>query len=97
MARSVPDAQIALGYYWQWRIESYFKLLKQAGQQLENWEQESGRAILKHLLIASQVCALVWCLKRTKGAFAEQRRAFLVRLSGRQMKRTTPITAPAVH
>ncbi|WP_287653420.1 transposase [Accumulibacter sp.] len=34
---TVSDAQIALWYYWRWRIESYFKLLKQAGQQLERW------------------------------------------------------------
>ena len=93
---SVPDARIALWYYWRWRIESYFKLLKQAGQQLERWEQESGPAILKRLLIAGQACALAWRLMRAEGTFADQTRAFLVRLSGRQMKRTTPISASAL-
>lgn len=59
-------------------------------------EQESGPAILKRLLIAGQACALAWRLMRTEGVFAEQTRAFLVRLSGRQMKRSTPVTTPAL-
>ena len=29
--KSVDDAMVALWYYWRWRIESYFKLLKSAG------------------------------------------------------------------
>lgn len=88
--------QLALWYYWRWRIESYFKLLKGAGQQLESWQQESGRALFNRLLIASQACTLVWRLLRAEGIYAEQTRAFLVRLSGRQMKRNSPVTAPAL-
>ena len=57
-------------YYWRWRIESYFKLLKQAGQQVEHWEQESGPAIFKRLLIAAQACALAWRLARAQGESA---------------------------
>ena len=93
---SVQAATLALWYYWRWRIESYFKLLKGAGQQIEHWEQESGEAIFKRLLIASQACALAWRLMRAQGEFAEQTRAFLIRLSGRQMKRNTPVTASAL-
>lgn len=92
----VPDAQIALWYYYRWRIESYFKLLKAAGHQLESWEQETGQAVLKRLLIAGQACVLAWRLMRAEGEFAERTRSFLVRLSGRQMKRTRPVTAPAL-
>lgn len=92
----VPDAQLALWYYYRWRIESYFKLLKAAGHQLESWEQETGQAVLKRLLIAGQACVLVWRLMRAQGEFAERTRSFLVRLSGRQMKRTRPVTAPAL-
>ena len=29
-------------YYWRWKIESFFKLLKSAGQQLESWQQPSA-------------------------------------------------------
>src|SRR5262249_12369730 len=43
----IPAETVALWYYWRWRIESFFKLLKSAGQQLEHWQQESGEAIAK--------------------------------------------------
>ena len=93
---SVQMHTIALWYYWRWRIESYFKLLKGAGQQLESWQQESGRAVFNRLLIASQACALVWRLMRAQGEYAQRTRTFLVRLSGRQTKRKQPVTAPAL-
>jgi hypothetical protein len=97
---NVPDevdaATLALWYYWRWNIESYFKLLKGAGQQVEHWEQESGEAIFKRLLIAAQACALAWRLMRQQGEVAEQTRGFLVRPSGRQMKRKQPVTASAL-
>jgi hypothetical protein len=47
----VSAATIALWYYYRWRIESYFKLLKSGGQEIEHWQQESGLAILKRLLV----------------------------------------------
>jgi hypothetical protein len=96
LPESVPAERLALWYYWRWRIESYFKLLKQAGHQLESWEQETGLAILKRVLIASHACALSWRLLRSADAQAQHTAAFLVRLSGRQMKRTRPSTAPAL-
>src|SRR4051794_23747056 len=34
---SVPAERVALWYYWRWRVESYFKLLKGAGLQVEHW------------------------------------------------------------
>ncbi len=94
--QTVSAATLALWYYWRWRIESYFKLLKQAGQQVEHWEQESGEAIFKRMLIASQACALAWRLMRADGESAECTRAFLTRLAGRQMKRARPVTASAL-
>ena len=93
---TVSAQTLALWYYWRWRIESYFKLLKQAGQQLEHWEQQSGQAIFKRLLIASQACALAWRLMREQGQHAQHTRAFLVRLAGRQVKRSRPATASAL-
>jgi hypothetical protein len=48
------------------------------GHQQENWQQESGEAVFKRLLIASQACAVSWRLMRAKGEFAEQTRGFLV-------------------
>lgn len=96
LEQQVTGEQLALWYYWRWRIESYFKLLKGGGHQLENWQQESGEAVFKRLLIASQACAVSWRIMRAEGEFAEQTRDFLVRLSGRQMKRSQPVTASAV-
>jgi hypothetical protein len=92
----VDAATVALWYYFRWRIESFFKLLKQAGHQLERWEQETGEAIFKRLLIACQACVLTWRLLREQGVLADQVKQFLVRLSGRQTKRSAPITAPAL-
>ena len=84
---------IALWYYWRWRIESYFKLLKSAGLQLEHWQQESAEAIAKRLLVASMSCVLVWQLERDTTPPAERCKALFMRLSGRQTKRTRPVTA----
>ena len=61
----VDAAEIALWYYWRWRIESYFKLLKGAGQQLEHWQQGTAAALAKRLLVASMACVVVWRLQRT--------------------------------
>lgn len=87
---------LARCYYWRWRIESFFKLLKSHGQQLERWQQETGRAIARRLLIASMACVVVWQLEADDSSAAEEFKSVLVKLSGRQMKRTRPYTAPAL-
>jgi len=93
---SVPDDRIALWYYWRWKIETFFKLLKQGGQQLESWEQESATAILKRLLIASKACSVAWQLMRKDSEEAQEVKELLVRFSGRQMKRKHQITVTAL-
>jgi|SRR6478672_3847381 len=92
----VDDATVALWYYWRWKIEKYFKLLKSAGMNAEQWQQESAHAIAARLLVASMTCVTVWRLARSSHAAAEDTRRFLVRLSGRQMKRSQPWTMPAM-
>jgi hypothetical protein len=92
----VTAATVALWYYWRWRIESYFKLLKSAGQQLEEWQQQSATAIAKRLLVASMACVLVWRLMRSEAPEAVPLRDLLIRLSGRQMKYGRSFTAPAL-
>jgi hypothetical protein len=94
--QTIDEAILAKWYYYRWNIESYFKLLKQAGHQLERWEQETGSAVFKRLLIVAQACALVWRIMRLEGEKSEKMKAFLVRLSGRQMKRKQPITASSL-
>ena len=87
---------IALWYYWRWRTESYYKLLKGAGQQLEHWQQETAAALTRRLLVTSMACVLVWQLARSQEPEAEQVRKILTRLSGRQMKHKKPFTEPAL-
>lgn len=41
----VDRSTFALWYYWRWQIESFFKLMKSEGHQLESWQQESALAI----------------------------------------------------
>lgn len=93
---SVDDAAVALWYYWRWRIESYFKLLKSAGLQLEEWQQATAERILRRLLIAGMACVTVWQLAADTSPAAAEARSLLIRLSGRQMKRQRPFTEPAL-
>lgn len=87
---------VALWYYWRWRIESYFKLLKSAGQEVEHWQQETGPAVAKRLLVASMACVLAWKVGRSVHPSAASLRAVLIRLSGRQMKWGVEYTEPAL-
>ena len=66
------------------------------GQQLESWQQESATAIAKRLLIASMVCVSAWQLQAQETPESKECQQFLVKLSGRQMKRHRPITTSAL-
>jgi hypothetical protein len=83
----VPSEAIALWYYWRWEIESYFKLMKSGGQQLEHWQQESGLAVLKRVLVASMACSVVWSLQCAEDAPSVAFKSVLVRLSGKRVAR----------
>ena len=76
---AVDASQLVLWYYWRWRIESFFKLLKSAGQQVEHWQQEDGRSILKRSLIASVACVLAWRLAHSQAPQAEEARRTVMR------------------
>jgi hypothetical protein len=93
---AVDTATVALWYYWRWRIESLFKLLKSAGHQVEHWQQQSGEAIAKRLLVAAMACTLVWQLQEQPSAEAATLRQVLAQLSGRQRKWGQEPTAPAL-
>ena len=86
-SEAADAATVALWYYWRWRIESYHKLLKGAGQQVEHWQQETPAALARRLLVAAMACVVVWRLARDERPQAAAMRDVLVRLSGRQMKR----------
>ena len=67
--------------------------MKSGGQQLERWQQESGLAVLKRLLVASMACAVVWSLQTSEDAESEAFKSVLVRLSGRRVGRGRSPTA----
>jgi len=95
-ATLLTTEQLAHCYYWRWRIESYFKLLKSHGQQLEHWLQETGIAIFRRLLVATMACVTVWHLQTDSNPAAIELKNTLIRFSGRQTKRSRPHTAPAL-
>ena len=95
-ASEVTALQIALWYYWRWRIETFFKLLKSHGQELERWQQQNAEAIARRILVASMACVVVWALLEDDSPGAKETKAILVRLSGRQMKYGHSATAPAL-
>lgn len=92
----VSAETIALWYYWRWKIESFFKLLKSAGHHLESWQQESVEAIAKRLLVTSMACVTVWEIAADQSNDGTELRAFLIKLSGRQMRHKVKFTNPAL-
>lgn len=86
-ASDADAATVARWYYWRWRIESYHKLLKGAGQQVEHWQQETAAALARRLCVAAMACVVVWRLARDERPQAAEFRDVLVRLSGRQVRR----------
>lgn len=92
---TVVAHELAEWYYWRWRIESYFKLLKSHGFQVEAWQQESAPKIAKRLLITAMTCVIVWHLQRARTPQEVAFRDLVIRLSGRQVRRGQA-TAPAL-
>ncbi len=92
----IDDATVALWYYWRWNIESFFKLLKSAGLDVEAWRQTTPAAIARRLLVASMACVLVWQVAASHTPPAEELKQLLVRLSGRQMRHRKAFTKPAL-
>jgi DDE family transposase len=89
-------ATIAQWYYFRWRIESFHKLLKTAGLQLESWLQRDGARILTKLMLALGACVSIWALERRHDADSEAFKQLLMQLSGRQTKRNRTVTTSAL-
>jgi hypothetical protein len=92
----VTAQKIALWYYWRWKIESYFKLLKSSGFNLEQWQQQDPLALFKRLLIASYACVLVWKIEQDNSHRMQKIKKMLVKLSGRLVERGKESTSPAL-
>ncbi|MDQ7046175.1 MAG: transposase [Sulfurovum sp.] len=94
--KDVSSETIGTWYYYRWKIESYFKLLKTAGFNLEKWQQQDPKAIFRRLLICSYACVLLWKLQQSNEENAETIKKFLVKISGRLMEWGKDYTAPAL-
>lgn len=95
-ADEAEAAEIGTWYYFRWRIETFFKLLKSHGHELEYWQQKTGLGIAKRLLVAAMACVVVKQLEAAKTEAAMKFRNYLIRLSGRQMKYGVEHTSPAL-
>ena len=95
-ATTATAAMLGRWYAWRWRIETFHKLLKSAGMNAEEWQQETGAAFLRRLCVVVMSCLTVWQLQREDSEAARRLRKILIRLSGRQMKRGVESTAPAL-
>jgi len=96
VSSEIDAVELTTWYYWRWTIECYFKLLKQAGHDVESWLQTTPAAILRRLLISSMACVLTWRIQRSEDEQNQKIRIFLARLSGRQQKRGKLESAPAI-
>ena len=93
---TVTASTLATWYYYRWKIESYFKLLKSSGFNLEQWQQKEPEALFKRLLVVSQSCMLVWKIANDNSANAKKLRKILIQLSGKQLQRGVAFTYPAL-
>ena len=92
----VSAQTLATWYYYRWKIESYFKLLKSSGFNLEEWQQKEPIALFKRLLVVSLSCLFVWKLANDSSRNAKEIRDFLVLLSGRIIEKGKEFTLPAL-
>jgi len=94
--KEVKATTIGTWYYHRWKIESYFKLLKSAGFNLESWQQETPMALFRRLLVVSYATLFVWKIERSEEKNAPIVRKFLVQLSGRLIEKNKEYTTPAL-
>jgi len=94
--KKVTTEALATWYYYRWKIESYFKLLKSSGFNLEEWQQIEPEALFKRLLVVSYSCILVWKIANDSSDNAQKIRKFLVTLSGKLIERNKEFTYPAL-
>jgi hypothetical protein len=94
--KNVTATTLATWYYYRWKIESYFKLLKSSGFNLEEWQQIEPLALFKRLIIISNACMMVWRIANTNTDNAKKIRDFLIKLSGKQLEYRVEFTYPAL-
>jgi hypothetical protein len=93
---NITKETIATWYYYRWKIESYFKLLKSSGFNMQEWQQREPKALFRRLLVVSHACLLVWKIANDNSKNGKKIREFLVLLSGRLIQRGKEFTHPAL-
>lgn len=94
--KKVKAETLATWYYYRWKIETYFKLLKSSGFNLEEWQQREPKALFRRLIVISLSCVLVWKIANDSSQNAQQIRNFLVLLSGRLIEKDKEFTNPSL-
>ena len=92
----VSSATITQWYYYRWKIESFFKLLKSSGFFMESWQEQNPLGIFKKLLVTSFCSILVWKINNNCQKKTIQFKEFLVRLSGRGLEYKKRSTLPSI-
>lgn len=92
----VSSEKITEWYWYRWKIESFFKLLKTSGFYMENWQEKSPEALFRKLLVVSYSSLLVWQIENSSGQNADKVKEFLVRLSGRGLEYGKKSTLPSL-
>lgn len=90
------NQDITKWYWYRWKIESFFKLLKTSGFYMENWQEKNPEAIFRKLLVVSYASLLVWQIENSNGQDADELKEFLVRLSGRRLEYGKKSTLPSL-
>jgi len=86
LGAQVSASQLVAWYRWRVEVEPYFRLVKQAVNQLGGCGQPGDADMLKRLLIAGQASTTVWRLLQAQGDWAKVARSLLVQLSGRPVR-----------
>jgi flagellar biosynthesis protein FlhF len=85
-ATSVTAAQLAAWSCWKQAADPYYKLLKQAIQQLDACTEPGDSQMQKRLLIAAQASTTVWRLAHKQDEWAAAARALLAQLAGHRIR-----------
>ncbi|WP_211464036.1 flagellar biosynthesis protein FlhF [Collimonas silvisoli] len=94
LAPSVTAQQLAAWSCWKQAADPYFKLLKQAIQQLDACTEPGDSHMQKRLLVAAQASTTVWRLAHTQDSWAAAARALLAQLAGHRI-RSSSVTVTA--
>ncbi|SDX47685.1 flagellar biosynthesis protein FlhF [Collimonas sp. OK242] len=95
VAPSATASQLAAWYCWKQAADPYYKLLKQAIQQLDACTEPGDGHMQKRLLVAAQVGTTIWRLAHRPDGWAVAARALLAQLAGHRIRSSAVTVASA--